>query len=208
MATVPILQKLTSVTFFIFIRIIKQMKQGKFSENFLYTKIKQKDKESFMKAYDLYVDDIYRFISFKVKTKEEAEDISSQVFLKVWNHIRENSVKEFKTLRALLYTTARNAVIDHYRKDSLKDEVSYDAFSENFETVDKKQDIAKQAEISSDYENLLKKMSELKDEYSEVLLLKYVNELSIVEIAKIMNKSKGNIRVLIYRAVKALKKIA
>jgi len=87
------------------------MKQGKFSENFLYTKIKQKDKESFMKAYDLYVDDIYRFISFKVKTKEEAEDISSQVFLKVWNHIRENSVKEFKTLRALLYTTARNTVI-------------------------------------------------------------------------------------------------
>jgi len=184
------------------------MKQGKFSENFLYTKIKQKDKESFMKAYDLYVDDIYRFISFKVKTKEEAEDISSQVFLKVWNHIRENSVKEFKTLRALLYTTARNAVIDHYRKDSLKDEVSYDAFSENFETVDKKQDILKQAEVSSDYENLLKKMSELKDEYSEVLLLKYVNELSIVEIAKIMDKSKGNIRVLIYRAVKALKKIA
>jgi len=51
-------------------------------------------------------------------------------------------------------------------------------------------------------------MSELKDEYSEVLLLKYVNELSIVEIAKIMDKSKGNIRVLIYRAVKALKKIA
>ena len=51
-------------------------------------------------------------------------------------------------------------------------------------------------------------MSELKDEYNEVLLLKYVNELSISEIAEIMDKSKGNVRVLIYRAVNALKKIA
>ena len=86
------------------------MKQGKFSENFLYTKIKQKDRESFIKAYNLYVDDIYRFIYFKVKTKEDAEDISSLVFLKAWNHIITNNFKEFKTLRALLYKIAKNAI--------------------------------------------------------------------------------------------------
>ena len=51
-------------------------------------------------------------------------------------------------------------------------------------------------------------MKELKDEYREVIILRYVNELSISEIAEILNKRKGNTRVLIYRATKALKDLS
>jgi len=46
--------------------------------------MKKKDREAFVEAYDLYVDDIYRFIFFKVGRDEEAKDITSEVFLKVW----------------------------------------------------------------------------------------------------------------------------
>ena len=51
------------------------------------------------------------------------------------------------------------------------------------------------------------RLPELKDEYREVIILRFVNELSIKEVADILEKSKGNTRVLIFRALKALKEL-
>ena len=48
-------------------------------------------------------------------------------------------------------------------------------------------------------------MTKLKDEYREVLVLRYIDELSMSEIAGVLDKSKGNIRVLVFRALKTLR---
>ena len=56
-------------------------------------------------------------------------------------------------------------------------------------------------------ENQDQKLFELKDEYREVLTLRFVNEMSITEIAEALEKSKGNVRVLIYRALQALRAV-
>lgn len=185
------------------------MKLGNFQENYLYNKIKQKDKDAFIKAYDLYLDNIYRFIFFKVGDAAEAEDITSQTFLKTWDYIQNNQISDYKTLKALLYRVARNLVIDHYRKKSTQSEVSLE---NEYETVteikDKAQDVHGEVESQIDFKLLEKKLFQLKDEYREVILMKYINQLSISEIAEILNKSKGNIRVIAYRALKALKDIA
>ena len=71
-------------------------------DKILYSRLKQKDKEAFIKAYDIYTDNIYRFIYFKVRGKEEAEDLTSQVFLKTWDYIQNNTLDQ-KTLKSLLY---------------------------------------------------------------------------------------------------------
>ena len=68
--------------------------------------------------------------------------------------------------------------------------------------------IAKIDSKLGEYEaDLSEKLSELKEEYREVIILKYVNELSTGEMAEILDKSKGNIRVLSFRAMEALRKI-
>jgi RNA polymerase sigma-70 factor (ECF subfamily) len=181
------------------------MQSSKITDKILYLRLKDKDKKAFVKAYDIYVDDIYRFIYFKVSQKEEAEDITSQVFLKVWNFIQDSKLGEYNSLKPLLYQVARNAVIDYYRKK--QNDISLDAGAKNFDIVDEKQNPAKAMNIDLDMGLVTEALNKLKDEYKEVLVLKYLNELETKEIAKILNKSRANVRVLIYRATSALKKV-
>src|SRR3989338_11153519 len=97
---------------------------GKIEEKILFYKIKKNERQAFIKAYDLYIDQLYRFIYFKVGSKEEAEDLCSAVFLKAWNYILEKSLIEEKSLKALLYKIARNSIIDYYRKNKDKESIS------------------------------------------------------------------------------------
>ncbi|MBI2459136.1 MAG: RNA polymerase sigma factor [Parcubacteria group bacterium] len=182
------------------------MNIGKIEEKLLLYKIKKNDKQAFIKAYDLYIDQLYRFIYFKVGSREEAEDLCSAVFLKTWSYILENSLKEPKTLKALLYKIARNLIIDHYRKNKDREVMSLDV-DNRIEIIDDKLNIAKAMELKFDLLVLETKLPELKDEYREVIILRFVNELSIKEIAEILDKTKGNVRVLIFRAVGALKEL-
>jgi RNA polymerase sigma-70 factor, ECF subfamily len=182
------------------------MKIGKIEEKLLLYKIKKNDKEAFVKAYDLYVDQIHRFIYFKVGSREEAEDLCSAVFLKTWNYILENSLKDYKTLKALLYKIARNLIIDHYRKNKDKENLSLDG-DNGIEVIDEQQGAVRAMELKTDLLVLETKLPELKDEYREVIILRFVNELSIKEISEILDKPKNNVRVLIFRALKALKEL-
>lgn len=174
-------------------------------EKKLFSEIKRRNHESFITAYDLYVDDIYRFIYFKVGDAEEAQDLTSTVFLKTWNYIQENNLKDFKTLRALIYKVARNSVIDYYRKNLKHERVAIDDENLGIDLPDGKPDLLKEAEINFDYGVMEDKLKNIKDEYREVVVLRYVNELSISEIAKVIDKSKGNVRVIISRALKSLR---
>ncbi|MFH1232562.1 MAG: RNA polymerase sigma factor [Patescibacteria group bacterium] len=178
---------------------------GKREEKLLLSKVKNKDRQAFVKAYDLYVDQLYRFIYFKVGNKEEAEDLTSAVFLKTWTYLLESNIINEKTLKALLYKIARNLIIDHYRKNNKHENVSLDSCIDNKNLIDEKQNLIKQSEIIFDLTVIETRLPELKDEYREIIVLHFINELSIKEIAKILDKSNGNIRVLIHRAVKALK---
>jgi RNA polymerase sigma-70 factor, ECF subfamily len=182
---------------------------GNLKEKILYIKISKKDKQAFIKAYDMYIDDIYRFVFFKVGNEDETKDITSSVFLKTWDHIQNNNLKDYKTLKSLFYKVARNLVIDHYRKKSTRqNDVELDRSAGLKDCLpDARQDAARQMEIKNDTELVRMKMTELKDEYQEAITLRYINELSIEEMAGIMNKSKGNIRVLVYRSMNALREL-
>ena len=183
------------------------MKIINIKEKILFSRLKSKDKQAFVRAYDLYINQIYRFVYFKVGSKEEAEDLTSAVFLKTWNYVQSGNAINYKTLRSLIYKIARNAVIDHYRKTSDQKNISIDSPISEADLIDNNQDLKKQAEIASDMELVEVKLTKLKDEYREVVVLRFINELSIAEIADVLDKSKGNVRVLVYRALKALREI-
>lgn len=166
-------------------------------------KVKQ-DPEAFAKLYDQYVKRIYRFVYFKVSSHEEAEDITSEVFLKAWNYLRDN--KDIKSFSGLLYRIARNSVIDLYRAKALHGEVLsiYDKDVSEEESLVKatwQQDVA----IKIENENLLLVLKKLKQEYQEVITLRYVDELEIDEISEITGKGKIAVRVTLHRAIKKIK---
>lgn len=186
---------------------MKSMKH-QVSDKEIFFRLKESDREAFMEAYDKYVDDIYRFVFFKISNQEEAEDLTSQVFLKVWNYIQTNSIKDYKTLKAFLYRVARNLVIDHYRKNSGKQELSLSDEETRIDVVDEKEDLTAMAELKDDMEVVRKNLDKLKSEYKEVIVMRFINELEISEIAIVLEKTKGNVRVLIYRALKALREIS
>jgi len=177
---------------------------SKFKEKNLSYRLKKKDKEAFVQVYDLYVDDIYRFVYFKIGRREEAQDLTSVIFLKTWDYIKTNSLKGASTLRALLYKIARTSIVDHYREKQ-QPIVSLDDEENPIDVVDDGISVIDQISANSDLELIRKKMPELKSEYRDVLVLRFVNDLSLDEIAEITGKTKGNVRVLIFRATAALK---
>lgn len=164
---------------------------------------RNKGKKVFIEAYDQNVDQIFRFIYFKVGNKEEAQDLTSATFLKAWNYLLENKINP-KTLKAFLYKIARNSVIDYYRSKSGLQETSLE---KERDMADNKQDISLRAELTSDIAIIESGLLKLKDEYREVIILRYTEEFSISEIAKILDKSKTNTRVLVFRALRALREL-
>ena len=149
----------------------------------------------------MYVDRIYRFIYFKISNKEDAQDITSEVFLKTWQYI--NNKKKVQNFNALIYQIARNSVIDHYRKRTQTELVREEDILKTIHDKRSEQ-IIEQIDIDSDMKGIETMLLRLKDEYREVVLLRYIEEFSIKEIAEIIGKSTGATKVILHRAMKKL----
>jgi len=169
-------------------------------DKFILWRIKsKKDAEAYGEIYDQYIDKIYRFIFFKVGRAEDAEDLASETFLKTWQYINEG--KPVKNLNALLYSVARNLVVDHFRLKKTKSEaVLEDDVLENISDENK---TVYNLEVGQEMKNILGALRSLKDEYREVIIMHFIDELSIGEIAEVLGKSNGNVRVLLHRALTA-----
>ncbi len=166
------------------------------------------NKESFGVLYDEHIKSIYRFIYFKVNSKEEAEDLASETFLKAWNYLTKidnsNKVHNFK---AFLYQVANNLVIDFYRKRSLLPISLNDGEWEDANVPDEKLFGIDKIKKEDDAEELRKAFKKIPENYSSVVIWYYLEELEIPEIAQILGKSEGTVRVTIHRALKALKRV-
>ncbi|MAF36459.1 hypothetical protein CL622_05075 [archaeon] len=180
------------------------MKSPKLPDKFLLVRLKSNDPEAFAQVYDIYAERIYRFVYFKTSSHEQAEDLAADVFLRAWQYI--TSGHEVENLNALLYKTARNLVIDHYRRRSNTD-VSIDR-EDVMELSDHRQtELLSKIHIDSEMERVQTILHKLKTEYREVIILRYLDELSISEIADILERTKGSVRVLIHRALKVVRSL-
>lgn len=188
--------------------LIPPNKLSKFKEKLLLLQLKNRNPEAFAQVYDWYAERIYRFIYFKVSSVETAEDLTSEVFLRIWRYFNKEDSR-LESLNALIYKTARNIVIDFYRqqaRQSLIDNSYQNGLAQRL--VDsQQQNLLDKVEILTEIENIELILKKLKDEYREVLILRFLEELSIAEVAKILDKSKGATRILIHRALKVLKEL-
>jgi len=157
------------------------------------------DAEAFGDLYVRYLDDIYRYIFYKVRDERRAEDLTERVFIKAWEAIEGYELRGYP-LSSWLYRIAHNAVVDHYR--SSREEESLDAVA--FTLADKspgpEQTVIERREVS----RLLEAIAELSEEKQRLIILRFVEGLSHAQAAQILGKSEGACRVIQHRALLAL----
>lgn len=155
-------------------------------------------KTYFLQIYDTYADSIYRFCLLKVSSQELAEDLTQEVFTRFWQALREGTV--MRSERALLYTVARNLIIDWYRK---KKESSLDALTD--EGIEFSGDGAREVMQEAQMQEALAAVATLDDPSREALLLRYVEGLSPREIAALSGESPNAVSVRLNRAIKKVR---
>lgn len=158
------------------------------------------DTEAFAQLYDILVDPIYRYLYYKVD-RNEVEDLTESVFLRVWENLPK--YRKGKTpFTAWVFRIAHNLVIDYYRLNKAVRELD-----ETIPDQRREHNPIMRLEDSLSRENLRAAIGKLKETYQQVIVLKFINDLSNEEIAKTLKKRPGSIRVLQFRALKALKQI-
>lgn len=155
----------------------------------------------YSEVYDKYVKKIYRFVLLKVNSAEIAEDLTSEVFMRGWQAYKTKRDK-IENVQAFLYQIARNLLADHYRQEVKAQLVSVEYAAP---LTDQKQDLEEMSFIHSDLERVKAALVNINDDYREVIVWYYLDELKVPEIAKILDKSEPTVRVLIHRALHALK---
>lgn len=149
-------------------------------------------------AYNEHSDAIFRYCCFKVSDREKAIDLTQDVFVRVWQYLLAGN--HVDNMKALLYKVARNLIIDEYRKKKF---YSLDTMSDaGFEPVDM---IQTDAVSMSEVGLLIGRIKELPEAYGEVLFMRYVDDLSVKEIAETLGEQENNVSVRIHRGLHKLR---
>ncbi len=165
-----------------------------------------KTEQNFLMAYDEHAQSIIRHVYFKVSNLDTAKDITQETFCKAWKFItstsdnyQNNKVRNIKTF---LYTIANNLIIDHYRKKDFTP-LSLDMVQEKDMSVEAEQE--KFSEYALNRAFIEKRLLELPKEYKEIIMYRYVDDLSIKEISDLTGKTGSNVKVIIHRSIKILR---
>ena len=137
----------------------------------------------------LIYDKLYRYVYFKLRNREVAEDITQETFLR---YIRQKGGTYGYEIK-YLYTIARNLCIDEYRK------IKEDSLPESYEATIDSKTINQMA--------IQKALGELDKDMQELLLLRYVNEESVSTISKLYNCSRFAVYRKLSIAEKELKRV-
>jgi len=162
---------------------------------------KKEIKENFIQAYEEHSDAIFRFCFYKLYfDREKAKNFMQKTFTKTWGYLTKG--KEIDNLRAFLYKTARNLIIDYHRKK--KEQSLENILESGMQFGDSNtEEIHDKIEV----EKYKKMMQDLNDKYREAVMLRYIEELKPQEIAEILDISVNNVSVRIHRGLNRLKKL-
>lgn len=158
--------------------------------------------EQFMEYYDQYSDDIFRFCMVKTRDRSLSLDITQETFMKFWEYIIKGT--EIENERPLLYRIAKNLVIDSYRKKRAYLVEDFSAGSYNDYVQENPQE---RMENKIDGERAMNLLHQLPESTREIVSLRFIDDLSISEIAKLTKKNPKTVSVYLHRGLKRLREI-
>ena len=159
------------------------------------------DSAAFGMLYERHSPAIFRYLYAHLSNRLDAEDLTEEVFLRVWRSLpryREHGVPFI----GLLFRVARNALIDFYRRSG---HAAQDVNLEFVQAPDGRYDPGEVVVGALERQELQHMLGKLNEDYQTVLLLRFISELSPEETARAMGRTIGAVRVLQHRALTALR---
>lgn len=172
--------------------------QSQPTEHDLIAQAQKGDEQAVTTLYERHVDAIFEYISYRVGSRSSAEDLTSDVFLKMVRGLAQYKDHGLP-FRAWLFRIAANTVIDHYRTHKKGPDAPL-LDNQPTSDTDPLDRVAKQ----EDQLRMRLAMKGLSEEHQNLLVLRFVENLPYTEIAQILNKSTEALRSMQYRALKAL----
>lgn len=162
--------------------------------------LQKRDPEAWAGIYEEYFPRVYRYIALRVGDKTEAEDLAEQVFLKALE-----AISSFKwrgaPVSAWLFRIAHNQVIDYRRTTKTKLHLPLDE-----SLVSNDVDPVLESERNLDINQVVQAVGQLTQAQRDVIELRFAGELSTAEVAKVLGKSQGAVKVLQHSALVALRR--
>lgn len=155
---------------------------------------------AFLEAYEQLSDAIFRHCYFRVSDRDKAKELMQEVFTRTWQFI--SAGKDIQNMKAYLYKVANNLIIDQYRK---KKEVSLDDLQE--EGFDPGFDDREHLENFIAGKEAMALLTNLDDLYREVVVMKYIDNMTVSEIAQVLQISENVVSVRLHRALRKLRSL-
>lgn len=159
-----------------------------------------------IELYETFFRRVYNFIYSKVKNDADSDEITNEVFFKVFNHLEEYSGKS--PFAAWLFSTANHSIIDYYRRKNKKRQIITEDLEEFFfQSAPESEQPENKLLSKEEIRQLLGVVGKLNEREQEIIKLKYWDDYSNVEIAEILNITPSNVGIILFRALNKLKKI-
>lgn len=163
------------------------------------------DADAFGELYDRYVDQVYRYIAYRVASSQVAEDLTSETFLRALRRI-SSFTWQGRDIGAWFVTIARNLVADHYKSGRYRLELTTDDVAEagSGQVIEGPERAVLEGMTNK---VLLQAVKQLNTEQQECIVLRFLQGMSVAETAQVMGKNDGAIKALQYRAIRTLARL-
>ena len=161
------------------------------------------EQAAFARLYELYYDQILRYVSFKCGNRQEAEDLTGEVFLKMLESIDKFRFRGFP-FTSWLYRIAHNVVVDNFRRKGRRPTVSLDAAIGTVGASDN--NLERAAQISLTMREVVGAMGSLTDLQREVITLRFAAGLSIAETATAVGRKENAVKALQHAGIQKLRR--
>ncbi len=168
-------------------------------EDRLLARARRGDRRAIGEIYERYFDAIYQFIRWRVDDPAVAEDLTSEVFIKLLSAL-QSSAAPADSLRGWLFRVARNSLYDHYQRPVPT--ASLDEALPLATDADTEAQFIRATEV----ERVQHALRTLAVDQQEVLILRFGQMLNLEATADSMGKSVGAIKSLQFRAINSLRR--
>lgn len=171
----------------------------------LTKRVNARSEQAFLEVYDRFSAALYRHVLLRIGSREAAEDTVSHTFMKVWEYLRDPEHR-IENCKAFLFRTAHNHIVDHWRASGRELLTIDDEENGSMPEPSTPATAPDAVDDALDVRFLRERLSELPPEARDLLLWRYVDELPITDIARIIKKTAGATYVAIHRARRQLEK--
>lgn len=177
------------------------MPEPEYKEDAVLARASQGDKDAFGELYERYTERIFNYVYYRTGNVHDAEDLTARVFQRAMNHIH-NYTDRGVPFSAWLYRIAHNLVANWHRDRSRKQEIPID----DLPVLPAKGDHPETTLVRTEEQDaLLRLIRRLPPERQNLLILKFVENMSNAEIGQIMGRSEGAVKSLYHRTLLSLR---